>query len=185
MPLLLPRRGLLLLWRQHARAPGGQTVARAGDAAPWPARVCASLLLLLCTALSGKSIEENAIWGPETVHPIANHKGCACACAFLWGILRIFGPQIVFSEIGNGAALAAGRGAGRERPRWPACAEACACVSHRRHFCSTCHKSGWGANALACNPTTCMFGGEHPPHAVNGQDELSLGCGLCSQNLFM
>jgi hypothetical protein len=47
------------------------------------------------------------------------------------------------------------------------------------HFCSECHKKGWGATAQPCNPRTCIFGGCHPAGAVNGKDEYSLGCGLC------
>ena len=47
------------------------------------------------------------------------------------------------------------------------------------HFCSECHKKGWGATAQPCDPATCMFGGKHPEGAVNGKDEYSLGCGLC------
>jgi E3 ubiquitin-protein ligase MYCBP2 len=47
------------------------------------------------------------------------------------------------------------------------------------HFCSECHKKGWGATAQPCDPATCMFGGKHPAGATNGKDEYSLGCGLC------
>ncbi len=50
------------------------------------------------------------------------------------------------------------------------------------HFCSECHKKGWGATAQPCDPATCMFGGKHPEGAVNGKDEYSLGCGLCRNN---
>eukprot|EP01052_Picozoa_sp_SAG31_P018940 SAG31_NODE_1361_length_8631_cov_3.401899_5_plen_779_part_00 len=51
------------------------------------------------------------------------------------------------------------------------------------HFCSECHKKGWGATAQPCDPESCMFNGDHPPGAVNGKDEFSLGCGLCRNQM--
>ena len=53
---------------------------------------------------------------PKTVHPIAKHKRCACACAFLWDLPYSEPPKIVYFLAWAGHGLPAGAAAAA-RPR--------------------------------------------------------------------
>ncbi|CAN0147410.1 unnamed protein product, partial [Ectocarpus sp. 12 AP-2014] len=48
------------------------------------------------------------------------------------------------------------------------------------HFCDACHLHGFAAKPKPClGGAYCLFGGQHPDKAKNGEHEYVLGCGIC------